>query len=61
MKVILLALGLVFIIEGLPYFTFPDRIRSYLLRVAELPGSTLRTFGFISIIIGAVLVFLARP
>ena len=61
MKLILLVVGLVLIIEGLPYFAFPDRIKVYLMKILETPSSTLRTIGFASIIAGAVLVYFGRP
>ncbi len=61
MRLLLCVIGLVLIIEGLPYFTFPDRIKSYLVKMAEMPSATLRTFGLISIVIGSVLVYLGRP
>ena len=61
MRLLLCVIGLVLIIEGLPYFTFPDRIKSYLVKMAEMPSATLRTFGFVSIVIGSVLVYLGRP
>jgi len=60
MKLFLCVIGLVLIIEGLPYFTFPDRIKAYLARIIETPASTLRAIGFVSIMIGVVLVYFGR-
>ena len=37
MKYFICVLGMVFVIEGLPYFTYPDRIKSYLRKLTELP------------------------
>ena len=37
MKYFLCVLGMVFVIEGLPYFTFPAQIKTYLLKLTEIP------------------------
>ena len=60
MKYFLCVIGLVLIIEGLPYFAFPEKIKSYLRTVYEMPPGTLRIMGFVSIIIGLVLVYFGR-
>lgn len=60
MKLLLSVIGLILIIEGLPYFTFPDRIKIYLAKVVTMPSSTLRIIGLASIMIGVVLVYIGR-
>ncbi len=60
MKFFLCVLGLVFVIEGLPYFAFPDKIKSYLMKVYQIPNRTLRIFGFFSVVIGLLLVYFGR-
>lgn len=60
MKFFLCLLGLVLIIEGLPYFAFPRRIKSYLLKVADMPDTTLRILGFLSLVTGLILVYFGR-
>jgi uncharacterized protein YjeT (DUF2065 family) len=60
MKFCLSVIGLVLIIEGLPYFTFPEKIKAYLRKVHEIPDNTLRIFGLISVIIGLILVYFGR-
>ena len=57
MKYFLCVLGMVFIIEGLPYFAFPEKIKAYLMKLQEMPDSTLRIFGLSAIITGLFLVF----
>jgi len=57
MKYFLCVLGMVFIIEGLPYFTFPDKIKKYLLMVHATPNNLLRILGFIAVIVGLALVW----
>jgi uncharacterized protein YjeT (DUF2065 family) len=60
MKYFLCVLGMVFIIEGLPYFAFPEKIKVYLMKLQEMPDSTLRLFGLSAIITGLFLVFFGR-
>jgi len=60
MKFFLCVIGMVFIIEGLPYFAFPERIKVYLAKMAETPDSSLRIMGLAAIIAGLVLVYFGR-
>jgi uncharacterized protein YjeT (DUF2065 family) len=60
MDYFLCVLGMVFIIEGMPYFTFPGKIKAYLLKVAEMPDFTLRFLGLAAILAGLLLVYLGR-
>jgi len=46
MELFLSALGLVFVLEGLPYFAFPEKMKGYLLRIAEIPEGQLRVSVF---------------
>jgi hypothetical protein len=48
---------MVFIIEGLPYFTYPDRIKSYLRKLTLLPDKTLRVLGGAAVLLGLVLLY----
>ena len=60
MKFFLSVLGMVLIVEGLPYFAFPEKIKAWLVKVSEIPATQLRTFGFLAICIGMVLVYLGQ-
>jgi uncharacterized protein YjeT (DUF2065 family) len=57
MKYFICVLGMVFVIEGLPYFTYPDRIKSYLRKLTELPDAKLRIMGAVAVSLGLVLVY----
>jgi uncharacterized protein YjeT (DUF2065 family) len=57
MKYFLSVIGMVFIVEGLPYFAFPEAIRTYLRKLAEIPDSTLRIMGFAAVASGLLLVY----
>ena len=60
MKFFLCVIGLILIIEGLPYFVFPDKIKIYLLKVYEIPDVTLRILGFFAVVTGLILVYFGR-
>jgi hypothetical protein len=51
---------MVFIIEGLPYFAFPEKIKIYLSKVIQIPDSSLRIMGLLAMIAGLVLVYFGR-
>jgi uncharacterized protein len=58
MKYFLSVMGMVLIVEGLPYFAFPDQIKSYLRKLMEMPDTTLRILGAFAVMIGLVLLYL---
>jgi Uncharacterized protein conserved in bacteria len=60
MKFLLCVIGLVLIIEGLPYFAFPEKIKAYLMRLSEIPDRALRIMGLSAIVTGLVLVYFGR-
>lgn len=59
-ELVVLLIGAVLIIEGLPYFLFPDKIKSYLEKLSVLETKLLRIFGTIMIMIGFLLVVLFK-
>jgi len=60
MSYFLSVLGLVLIIEGIPYFAFPEKMKALLEKLPQIPNSSLRAFGIIAIIIGLVLIYVSR-
>jgi hypothetical protein len=60
MAFILSVLGVVLVIEGLPYFAFPKKIKEWSLSIQELPERGLRIMGFIAMMAGLFLVYLSR-
>jgi len=60
MKLFFCLLGLVLVIEGLPYFAFPDRMKSWIGKIQEIPDSQLRTMGFFAMCTGLVLVYIFK-
>ena len=60
MEYFLCVLGMVFIIEGLPYFAFPEKVKSYIMKLQEMPDSVLRILGLSAIITGLILIYFGR-
>ncbi len=56
MKFFLCVLGLVMIIEGLPYFACPEKMKQWITQILELPSKTLRVFGLVLMVTGLILV-----
>ena len=58
MKILIYLIGLVFIVEGIPYFAFPDKMKKWMSMVLETPDNQLRIMGFISMCIGLLIAYL---
>lgn len=57
---VLIILGSIMIIEALPLFISPNKMKEYYRRIAETDPNTLRIIALIMIITGLVIVFLVR-
>jgi len=60
MKLFLCLIGLVLIIEGLPYFAFPDKMKRWMRIVQEIPDSHLRGMGFAAMFLGLVMAYIFK-
>lgn len=60
MALFLSVLGLVLVIEGLPYFAFPRKVKEWALILQEIPDGTLRIMGFVAMMAGLILAYLGR-
>ncbi len=60
MDYFLCVLGMVFILEGMPYFLFPEKLKIYMMKIVESPPGTLRFLGISSIITGLILLYFGR-
>jgi hypothetical protein len=56
----LVAIGLVFAIEGILFAAFPSPVKRAMAHVADTPDSALRLIGIASAVLGVVLVWLVR-
>jgi uncharacterized protein YjeT (DUF2065 family) len=57
MKFFLCVLGMVMIIEGLPYFAFPEKMKTWVMKILSTPDGSLRRFGLVLMLIGLGLVY----
>lgn len=51
---------MVMIIEGLPYFAFPEKMKHWMLQIQAMPGDTLRRFGLILMVAGLMLTYIGK-
>lgn len=59
-QLIFIALGLAFLLEGLPYFILAERMPTVLLTLASRSPRSLRILGLTTMILGVLLVALGR-
>jgi len=60
MKLFVLVVAMVLIVEGLPYAAAPEKMREWLLKLSEVPPSTLRAFGLLSLCTGLIICWLVQ-
>ena len=60
MEFFLCVFGMVMIIEGLPYFAFPEKMKLWVQKVLEIPDGSLRWFGFVLMLTGLALIYLGK-
>ncbi len=58
MNLFLSALGLMMVFEGIPYFCFPEQVKSFAQKVPEIPQGILRVIGFCLMMVGLLVVYL---
>ncbi|WP_289019646.1 DUF2065 domain-containing protein [Desulfobacter postgatei] len=59
MKFFFCVMGMVMIVEGLPYFISPNKMRQMVTMILQMPEGILRRFGFFMMLAGLVVVYLA--
>jgi len=60
MRLLFCLLGLVLIVEGLPYLAFPDKMKRWLSQIQQVPDTHLRIIGFIAMCCGLFLTYIFR-
>jgi uncharacterized protein len=60
MRLLFCLLGLLLLVEGAPYFAFPEKMKKWMAMVQETPDNQLRVIGFLSMCIGIVIVYFSR-
>jgi uncharacterized protein YjeT (DUF2065 family) len=58
MRFFLCVMGMVMIVEGLPYFAFPAKMKVWMRKLLQIPPGYLRRFGFAAMLMGLLLVYL---
>ena len=56
----LVAIGLVFALEGILFAAFPGPVKQAMTHVTETPDATLRIIGIVSAVVGVILVWFIR-
>ncbi|MBW1785402.1 MAG: DUF2065 domain-containing protein [Deltaproteobacteria bacterium] len=60
MKTLLCLLGMVLIVEGIPYFAFPDKMKKWMALIQETSDRQLRVMGLAAMGIGLIVVYLFK-
>ncbi|MEJ2719022.1 MAG: DUF2065 domain-containing protein [Deltaproteobacteria bacterium] len=60
MEFFLCVFGMVLVVEGLPYFGFPDKMKTLMKVMRQQDDATLRIMGGSLMLLGLIILFLAR-
>ena len=60
MKLLILLVGMVLILEGLPYAAAPEAMREWLAKLSELPPRILRAIGLVAMITGLIICWIVQ-
>ena len=60
MKELIVAIGLLFVIEGLMYAIFPDQMKNMMEKMRGMSSSNLRTGGLFFALIGFIIVWIIK-
>ena len=60
MDFLLCIIGMVMVIEGIPYFAFPEKTKAVFRIAIAQPDKALRIFGAILMVTGLTIVFLVK-
>jgi hypothetical protein len=60
MELLLTLIGLVLILEGLPYAASPESMQRWLRQILEMPPQQLRRVGLVAMVAGFLLCYLAQ-
>ena len=60
MKILLTLIGLILVLEGLPYAASPETMQRWLRQLTELSPAQLRGIGLASMLLGFAVLFFVR-
>jgi uncharacterized protein YjeT (DUF2065 family) len=60
MKFFLCVIGMVMVVEGLPYVAFPLKMKLVIRKTLEMSDKALQKYGFVLMLLGLFLVYLGK-
>ena len=60
MKLLMLLIGLVLILEGLPYVAAPEAMQDWLKKLSGINPGQLRSMGLLAMAIGLIIIFVVQ-
>jgi uncharacterized protein len=60
MEFFLCVIGMVMVVEGLPYLAFPLKMKRVIQKVLGMSDKALQRYGFVLMLLGLFLVYLGR-
>lgn len=60
MKLLLTLIGLVLVLEGLPYAVMPEKMQAWIRQLLAAPPGQLRIMGFLAMAVGFLLCYLTQ-
>ena len=60
MKLFVTLIGLLMVVEGLPYFAFPEKMQALMRQIEKMNPDYLRLVGLISTLVGLVICYIAQ-
>ncbi|MGB3212621.1 MAG: DUF2065 domain-containing protein [Desulforhopalus sp.] len=60
MKLLVLLIGLILILEGLPYVAAPEAMREWLKKLSGVSPGQLRSIGLFAMVIGLFIIFIVQ-
>jgi len=60
MKFFLCVMGMVMVVEGLPYVAFPLKMKLVIRKTLEMSDKALQKYGFVLMLLGLFLVYLGK-
>ncbi|HCC55625.1 MAG TPA: DUF2065 domain-containing protein [Desulfobulbaceae bacterium] len=60
MKLLVTVLGLIFVLEAIPYVLFPEAMQRWLGRIGQMPVGTVRATGLFALGVGLLLCYFTQ-
>ena len=60
MKLFVTVIGLLMVLEGLPYFAFPEKMQAFMRQIEEMNPDHLRLIGLVSTLIGLLICYVTQ-